>query len=104
MSRLQTKKGRPTNYRKSLKSNPYWDEVKAKVRLRDNFKCADCRSIIRLETHHITYYVNGKSIVGCELEHLDWLVTLCEDCHEKAHKIANNRFNPSNKNKVKHNG
>lgn len=101
MSRLSHKKGRPTNYRKSLKNNPYWEEVKAKVRWRDNFKCVECSAIIRLETHHITYYVDGKSIVGNELEHLNCLVTLCETCHEKVHKNANHRFNPSNKNKVK---
>jgi 5-methylcytosine-specific restriction endonuclease McrA len=100
MSRLQHKKGRPTNYRKSLKANPYWDEVKGKVRLRDNFQCVECHSMIRLETHHITYYVNGKSILGAELDHLCWLVTLCEDCHQKVHNNRNHRFNPSNKNKV----
>ena len=71
MSRLHHKKERPTNYRKSLKSNLYWDQVKAKVRLRDNFKCVECSSMIRLETHHITYYVDSKSIVGKELEHLN---------------------------------
>lgn len=101
MSRLRHKKGRPTNYRKSLKSNPYWEQVKSVIRFRDNFKCQECSSIIRLETHHITYYVNGKSIVGFELEHLCWLVTLCEDCHEKVHKNVNHRFNPKNINKVK---
>lgn len=100
MSRLNHKKGRPTNYRISLKSNPYWEEVKSKVRLRDNFKCVECNSIIRLETHHITYYVDGKSILGAELEHLCWLVTLCEDCHEKVHKNLNHRFNPKNYNKI----
>ncbi|MGV3695529.1 HNH endonuclease [Flavobacterium sp.] len=101
MGRLNHKKGRPTNYRKSLKSNPYWDEVKRRIRLRDNFKCIECGSIIRLETHHITYYVGGISIVGNELEHLNWLVTLCETCHQKVHNNPNHRFNPKNKNKVK---
>ncbi len=101
MSRLQHKKGRPTNYRKSLKANPYWDEVKAKIRLRDNFKCIECNSIIRLETHHISYYVNGKSILGSELDHLCWLVTLCENCHQNVHNNLNHRFNPNNKNKEK---
>jgi 5-methylcytosine-specific restriction endonuclease McrA len=101
MSRLHHKKGRPTNYRKSLKDNVYWEEVKSKIRIRDKFKCVECPAIIRLETHHITYYVNQKSIVGHELDHLEWLVTLCEDCHEKVHKNANHRFNPNNKNKLK---
>lgn len=39
-----------------------------------------------LEVHHMRYKVNGMSIVGHELEHLDCLVTLCASCHEKVHK------------------
>lgn len=35
MTRLAHKKGRPTKYRKSLKNNPYWEEVKRKIRIRD---------------------------------------------------------------------
>lgn len=100
MSRLHHKKGRPSNYRKSLKDNPYWEQVKHKVKLRDDFKCAECRTTIRLEVHHITYYVNGKSIVGNELEHLNWMVTLCEDCHSLAHSSITHKYNPKNPNKI----
>ncbi len=99
MGRLQHKMGRPSNYRKGLQSNPYWDEVRAKIKIRDNFKCKICSSTIRLETHHITYYVNGISILGKELEHLKWLVTICETCHEKVHKNLDHIWNPKNKNK-----
>ena len=61
---------------KRLVNNPDWEEAKRKVRIRDG----------HLEIHHKTYRVNGKSIVGHELEHLDCLVTLCGDCHSKVHK------------------
>jgi 5-methylcytosine-specific restriction endonuclease McrA len=80
MGRLHHKRGRPSKYRNSLKSE-YWTKVKKKVRLRDDFKCRCCNSTIRLETHHITYYVNGQSITSKELQHLKWLITLCETCH-----------------------
>lgn len=89
MSRLQHKKGRPSNYRRSLKNNAYWDKVKRAVRIRDNHKCRHCGKTYQLEIHHIKYYVNGKSIVGNELNHLDCLVTLCENCHQKEHKKNN---------------
>lgn len=86
MTRLAHKKGRPTKYRASLKNNPYWNEVKRQIRLRDNHRCRDCGRDYNLEVHHITYYKNGVSIVGKELEHLDCLILLCEKCHHKAHK------------------
>ena len=100
MGRLSRKRGRPSNYRKSIQSNPYWETVKRKVRIRDGFKCVMTGSTIKLETHHITYTVNGKSIVGNELEHLEWMVTLCEEEHQKAHTIPSHPFNPSNRNKL----
>lgn len=96
MGRLNHRRGRPSNYRKSLQKNPYWEKVKRKVRIRDNFQCVCCGSTIKLETHHITYYVNGKSITGNELEYLEWMVTLCEIDHQKAHNDFKHPFNPNN--------
>lgn len=95
MGRLQYKVGRPSNYRKKLKSDD-WTVIKKKVRLRDDFKCRCCGSMIRLETHHITYYVNGQSIVGNETEHLNWLITVCEDCHQRIHSDIRHKYNPKN--------
>ena len=84
MSRLQHKKGRKSNYAKSLLNNPDWDE--AKRRVRDGHKCQMCGKDYNLEIHHRKYRVNGQSVVGHELEYLDCLVTLCGDCHNKVHK------------------
>lgn len=100
MARLQHKKGRPSNYQKKLKNNPDWQKVVRKVRIRDKFQCVICTEKIRLETHHITYKVQNKSIVGREIEHLEWLVTLCETCHSKVHKDKKHPFNPFNYKKV----
>lgn len=100
MGRLKHKRGRPSNYRKSLKNNPYWEKVKRKVRIRDNFKCALCGAKIKLETHHIAYQINGEQIKGKELEFLEWLVTLCEDHHSQVHQEKTHFFNPNNPNKI----
>ena len=86
MSRLQHKKGRKSNYAKLLLKNPDWEEAKRKVRIRDRHTCQVCGTDFNLEIHHNVYKVNGQSIVGHELEHLDCLVTLCGDCHDRVHK------------------
>lgn len=86
MSRLQHKKGRKSQYVKSLLANPEWEEAKRKVRIRDGHRCQMCGKDFNLEIHHKKYRVNGQSIVGHELKHLDCLVTLCGGCHEKVHK------------------
>lgn len=96
MARLKHKRGRPSKYRKSLQHNEGWPIVKRKVRIRDNFQCVLCPSKIRLETHHLTYTVGGVSIVGKELQHLEALVTVCEDCHSEIHRNNNHPMNPRN--------
>ena len=85
MNRLKHKKGRPTKYRQSLRNNPYWEEVKRKVRIRDGHKCQVCGKTYNLEVHHKVYDIAGYSIVGHELEFLYCLETLCEDCHRMKH-------------------
>ena len=83
------------NYKEHLRSN-YWNTVKTKVKLRDNFTCCDCGSRSNLAVHHITYQVYGFSIVGSELQYLEWLVLLCEKCHHKIHKDKKHPLNPKN--------
>lgn len=83
---MQHKKGRKSNYVRALRNNSDWEEAKRRVRIRDGHKCQMCGKDYNLEVHHKTYWVNGQSIVGHELEHLDCLVTLCGGCHEKVHK------------------
>lgn len=97
MSRLKHKRGRKSNYVKTLQNNDYWEKVKRKVRIRDGFACKVCGSTIKLETHHITYMINGQSIIGKELEHLQCIVTLCEKDHQAAHSDRNHIYNPSNR-------
>ncbi len=79
-----------------MKDNPYWEKVKRKVRIRDGFKCIICPETIRLETHHLTYKIHGKSILGKELEHLEVVVTVCETCHCEIHRNPHHELNPNN--------
>ena len=90
MGRLRRKKGRKSGYLEYL-GTTYWSEVKRLVRLRDNFACQKCGDMKNLEVHHKTYYVNGKSIVGKEKQHLDCLMLLCEKCHEKEHNVKSKK-------------
>jgi len=99
VSRLAHKRGRPSNYRKQLKGD-YWEEVKRQVRVRDGHKCVCCYELIGLETHHITYYMDGISIVGKELDHLEWMALVCEECHTKIHRFINHKLNPKNPHKL----
>ena len=97
MARLNHKKGRKSNYVKSL-GNTNHREVKRKALIRDKFQCREegCNSKIYLELHHITYYVDNLPIIGKELEYLEWVVILCERCHQKVHSDVNHKWNPNN--------
>lgn len=87
MARLQHKRGRKTKYI-CLLQNPYHQSVRAKALLRDGFSCTKCkRRDLPLELHHIKYWVNGINIVGKELDYMDYVIILCEECHQKEHKL-----------------
>jgi 5-methylcytosine-specific restriction endonuclease McrA len=70
------------HYRRYLKSRA-WDEVRAAVLHRDNYRCQRCDSRNKLQSHHRYYRYVGK-----EWEQLSCLVTLCEDCHWAAHGMG----------------
>lgn len=98
MSRLKHKRGRKSNYVKSL-NNDYHKEVKRKALIRDNFKCKLCGSTLFLELHHITYYFEGKRIIGSELSVMNCVVILCSECHQLVHNDEKHKFNPKNRGK-----
>lgn len=60
-----------------------WKNKRMKILCRDEFKCTVCKSTKKLQVHH-TKYMFGK----LAWQYPDnWLVTLCEKCHKKVHKI-----------------
>lgn len=96
MARLAHKPGRKSKYVNSLRSSGQWEEVKRRVRIRDNHQCVLCNNLTELEVHHLTYYSAGMSIVGKEMEHLDKLVLLCGRCHQEVHNDTTHKLNPKN--------
>lgn len=95
MTRLKHKRGRKSNYVKSL-DNAIHKEAKSRALLRDNYKCKLCPSKLYLEYHHINYDIQGKEL---ENDNLRWTATLCADCHDAVHKDLNHPWNPKNKHK-----
>ncbi len=71
-------------YSSFLKSK-YWKWVRKLVLNRDGNKCKRCLSKVKLQVHHLTYKNHFN-----EHRHLEDLITLCNDCHEKQH--FNNDF------------
>lgn len=60
---------------------PYWKAIAEKVRYRAKHKCQLCNGTEGLSVHHSTYEHHGD-----ELNHLEDLICLCRDCHEKFHE------------------
>lgn len=56
----------------------WWDEIKLRIKARDNNSCQNCgRTDIKLDVHHI----------DMEENHQDYnLITLCCVCHKDVHK------------------
>ena len=66
-----------------------WQQKRLEVMERDQWKCQSCHKGgegVTLNVHHI-YYEKGKD--PWEYEN-DLLITWCEDCHTKRHKIQKN--------------
>jgi hypothetical protein len=60
---------------------PYWRQVSAAVKERAGFRCQICNSPHDLRAHHRDYRHRGR-----ELEHLDDLTCLCNNCHSLFHR------------------
>lgn len=70
------------SYFEKLK-NPRWQKKRLKVMERDDWSCREChRSDVTLNVHH-RFYRRGAAPWEYQM---DWLETLCEDCHEHREK------------------
>ncbi len=54
-------------------------KAQRKGKERDNYVCQNCGSTIEVQGHHIIDYQYGGS------DSVDNIVTLCRECHKKAH-------------------
>lgn len=65
---------------------PYWKAISEKVKYKAGFRCQICNKEGALVTHHRTYEHHGD-----ELNHMEDLICLCKECHEKYHN--KNKYN-----------
>lgn len=69
------------NYKDFLKTL-YWKTIAEKKKALSKFKCQLCSASGFLAVHHRTY-----SNHGYELQNMEDLIVLCNECHEKFHNI-----------------
>lgn len=63
-----------------LLKDPRWQKLRLKILERDNWECRSCGETEKtLHVHH-NYYEKGRSPWEY---HIDSLIALCVDCHEK---------------------
>ena len=71
-----------------LLKDPRWLLKRKVILKRDDFKCIQCGSKIKLQVHH-TYYAGGYQ----PWEYPDdSLITFCEICHKKWHELNKIEF------------
>lgn len=61
---------------------PQWLKRRAEILALDEYKCTKCQSVNTLQVHHLCYYYTKDVWDYSD----DDLVTLCQLCHEQAHK------------------
>lgn len=59
---------------------PYWKAIAEKVKYKANHRCQICNSGENLNVHHRSYENHGD-----ELRHMEDLICICKNCHEKHH-------------------
>jgi len=75
------------NYIKTLKykkflNTPYWKIISKHIKDNADNHCALCNSTKQLNVHHRTYEHHGD-----ELHHINDIVCICKQCHQKVHNI-----------------
>lgn len=69
----------PNNYGKQ------WDEIRLRVRQRDQFRCQVCGLIETGKAHHVHHKTPLRSFTNLEdANRLENLITLCPNCHQQA--------------------
>lgn len=76
----QARLSRHLQYEEYLRNSPNWQRLRAAVLKRDRGVCQGCLSTAATEVHHTTY-VHIYEELAYEL------VSVCRDCHERAHGL-----------------
>lgn len=67
------------SYRDFLET-PYWKAVAAHAKYKAGYRCLLCKNCTNLVAHHRNYNIHGM-----EHAHVDELIVLCNNCHQKFH-------------------
>ena len=70
---------RKTYYRQNVLTSDLWRRKRALVLKRDGYRCVYCGAKAT-QVHHKKY-----ARVNIGREPIDWLVSVCSDCHEERH-------------------
>lgn len=81
----KTIKGSISKYIKSMRyevflRTTYWKIIADYVKKKAKYRCQLCNSESNLSVHHRTYRNHGD-----EINHLEDLICICNDCHKKQH-------------------
>lgn len=75
-----------SKYDSLLKTNE-WRNKREKILYRDGYKCRWCGSMFDLNVHHKYYSAYPNEVLVKPWDYPDdALITLCKDCHKKAHQ------------------
>lgn len=83
----QTCEKRQSQTYEDLLLTPEWKSKRGYILKRDNYKCQWCGKQEQLQVHHKYYskYPNNVKVQPWNYPN-DALITLCDECHQKAHK------------------
>jgi 5-methylcytosine-specific restriction endonuclease McrA len=70
--------------------NGKWQRRRLEILERDNFCCRACFDENNLSVHHVKYLKKHDPWDYPD----DYLITLCDDCHEEWHRIFDKNENP----------
>ena len=70
-------------YQQDYLQSPRWRLLRHLARVRDGWRCRECGSYRRLQTHHTSYVHRGEPGVSGFLFELMTIETLCADCHKQ---------------------
>lgn len=67
--------------------DPRWRAVRARILTRDHNLCRQCGCTWDLQVHHVRYVKGGRIWDSPDHD----LITLCDSCHRKVHKILSGK-------------
>lgn len=63
-------------------ATPYWKAIAAHIKYRAGYRCQLCNNANNLMAHHRNYGIHGR-----EHAHTHELIALCNNCHDKFHRV-----------------